>query len=209
MASCRSALAPAHFELRDVHPNRHAFTAIVAVGPVSKRPTPPEPQPDQLAVNAAIDKVAGRCDLRPCQPVRQVTARVRSGRVELQRGERKVVELGHIDSPPGVAWFHMPAGGDECTNRVTASANSLRDIGRAPRRAKCAVSCWQSISGMSLRLSMSTRCTSATLEASVSRANIDSPKNIRPIEIPYRPPARVSPTHASTEWAYPSRCNRA
>jgi hypothetical protein len=41
------------------------------------------------------------------------------------------------------------------------------------------------------------------LDASLRRANIDSPKNIRPSATPYSPPASVSPSHASIECATP------
>ena len=109
---------------------------------------------------------------------------------------------------PRTAASSRSAGSAECTNRESQSANSCRAIGRAPKRARCSVSCWQSMSGMSIRASMATSLTSATLDASVSRANIDSPKNIRPIATPYRPPTSSPSRQDSTECAWPCAVQR-
>ena len=56
----------------------------------------------------------------------------------------------------------------------------------------------------------STSATSATLDASVARWNIDSPANSPPMATPYRPPASVpsSSDHDSTLCAHPSSCSR-
>ena len=82
------------FSLRSVRPkvlygdaHRHTGVAAVAIGAVGKAPAPPEAQPDQLAVDLRIDQMAGRGYLRPGDPFRQVAARVRGRRIELQRRE--------------------------------------------------------------------------------------------------------------------------
>ena len=64
---------------------------------------------------------------------------------------------------------------------------------------------WQSTSGSPQRRSCSTSATKATFEASVSVANMDSPKKAAPRERPYSPPTSVRPFQASTEWATPRR----
>jgi len=150
------ALRSVRLEFRDWNTHGNARPAVVAVRTVGKRAAAAKSQPHQVTVNAAVDQVAWRRDLRPCQAVREVTARIRRGRIELQRRQRKVVELGH----GGSAWaggvrFQGSAGCVEFTNRATSSANSRRGIGRAPKRARCSVCCWQSIIGIARRLSSS------------------------------------------------------
>ncbi len=175
---------------------------MVAIGSIGEGAAPPEAKPDQLAVDSAVDKMAGRCNLRSRQPIRQVAAGVRRGRVELERGQRQVVEFGHVRSlSSSAAAFQALGVWGKFTNRESSAANTCREIGRAPNRDRWAVSCWQSISGMSSRLRSETRLISATLDESASRANIDSPKNMRPIAIPYSPPTSRSSRHASTECA--------
>ena len=51
---------------------------------------------------------------------------------------------------------------------------------RLPRLARCGLGIWQSISGTFRARHSATRRASATFEASVSRVNMDSPKNARP-----------------------------
>ena len=58
--------------------------------------------------------------------------------------------------------------------------NSARGISRPPNEARWAVRCWQSIVSMPRSRQKATSAASAIFEASVRRANIDSPKNIRP-----------------------------
>ena len=167
------------------HPNRHAFPAMIAIRAIGKGAAPPEAKPDQLAVDPAVNQVAGRRDLRSRKPVRQVAAGVRSGRVELERGQRQVVEFGHLQSlSSSAATFQALGVRGEFTNRESSAANTCRETGRAPNRDRWAVSCWQSISGTSRRFRSETRLISATLDESGSRANIDSPKNMRPNDTP-------------------------
>src|ERR1700694_2000393 len=142
-------LAPVGSKLRHRHPNRHAFPAMVAIRAIGKGAAPPEAKPDQLAVDSAVDQMAGRCDLRSRKAVRQVAAGVRRGRVELERGQRQVIEFGHVRSlSDSAAAFQAFAACSEFTNRESSAANTCRGMGRAPNRERWAVSCWQSISGM-------------------------------------------------------------
>src|ERR1700719_2895170 len=179
---------------------------MVAIRAIGKGAAAPEAKPDQLAIDPAVYHMAGRCDLRSRKPVRQVAAGVGRGRVELERGEREVVEFGHVRSLwSSAAAFQALGVCGEFTNRESSAANTCREMGRAPHRDRWAVSCWQSIRGMSSRLRSETRLISAILDESGSRANIDSPKNMRPIAIPYSPPTSRLSRHASKECAWPCR----
>ena len=84
---------------------------------------------------------------------------------------------------------HGAPTGDSATNCRTSGRNSRRGISRAPKVARCSVFIWQSITPKPHRSSCRTRCTSAIFDASVRRANMDSPKK--------RPPERhaVETTH--------------
>src|SRR6202030_2903069 len=116
---------------------------MVAIWAIGKCAAAPEAKPDQLAVDSAVDQVAGRCDLRSRKPVRQVAARIRRGRIELERGQRQVVEFGHVRSLSSNAAAFQPLGvWGEFTNRESSAANTCREIGRAPNRDRWAVSCW-------------------------------------------------------------------
>ena len=86
--------------------------------------------------------------------------------------------------------FHDVMGGRSMTC-LRWALKSVRRTGMAPSDARWAVSCWQSIIFTPLVFRKKTRWARATLDASVIRANMDSPKNIFPIQIPYAPPARV------------------
>src|SRR3979490_1521884 len=106
---------------------------MVAIRTIGKGAAPPEAKPDQLAVDSAIDQVAGRGDLRSRQPVREVAAGVRRGRVELERGQRQGVEFGHMRSlSSSAAAFQALGVCGEFTNRESSAANTCREIGRAP-----------------------------------------------------------------------------
>ena len=84
---------------------------MVAIRSIGKRPATTKSKPHQVAVNAAVDQVAGRRDLRSRQPIGEVAAGIRRGGIKLQRRQRKVVELGHGRSTsPGSAWFQGSAG---------------------------------------------------------------------------------------------------
>ena len=72
----------------------------------------------------------------------------------------------------------------------------------------CSVSCWVSSSTTPPSRIRSTRSTSAALDASLSRWNIDSPLNTRPVSTPYRPPTSRSPSQTSRLCAPPARVQR-
>jgi hypothetical protein len=66
-----------------------------------------------------------------------------------------------------------------------------RDFARA-EAARWRVFCWQSISGTPCSRHSAISAASAIFDASVRQCeNIDSPKNMRPIDTPYSPPTRV------------------
>src|SRR4030095_9583442 len=112
----------------------HARPAMIAVGPVGKRPAPPKSHPDQLSVDPGIDEMTGRCHLRARRPIRQIAARIRRSRVELQRSQWQIVELGHCASETARATAVQSAGGSgEFTNRESQSANTRRATVRAPK----------------------------------------------------------------------------
>src|SRR5205823_7465846 len=121
-------------------------------------------------------------DLRPRRFFREIAARIRRCRIELQRRERKVVQLAHelFNGPR----CHPSGAAVECINSDKCPANTRREMGRAPKDARCAVSCWQSINGTSSLRKTVTSPANATLDASVSCVNIDSPKKTRPSAIP-------------------------
>ena len=144
-------LGAIRLERRDRNPDRHAGAAVVAIRAVREGAAAPKAQPDELAVDAGVDQVAGRGDLRARRAVGKVAAGIRRRRVELQRSQRKIVELAHRMPVLAVAaaprsYRRQPGGGSaECINSARCAANIARGIGRAPNVARCAVSCWQSI----------------------------------------------------------------
>ena len=111
MLGIERQLAPIRRQLRDgragtalgaVRPERrHHGTRTgtharhVAIRPVGEGAAATKAEADELAVDARVDQMAGRRDLRPRRPVGQVAARIRRRRVELQRRQRQVVELAH------------------------------------------------------------------------------------------------------------------
>lgn len=68
---------------------------MIAIRTVGKSAAAAKAEAHQLAVDAGVDQVTGGRYLRPRGAVGQVTARIRRRRVELQRCQRKVVELAH------------------------------------------------------------------------------------------------------------------
>src|SRR6185312_4480964 len=177
-----AALAATAPELRDRHADGYTGPAMIAVGPIREGAAAPKAEPDQLAVDGGVDEVARGRDLRSRGAVRQVAAGIRRRRVELQRGQRKVVQVAHrCSSGP----LRQPTGGRlECINSPSFIAKASRAIGRAPIEARCAVSCWQSISALPRCCNNATRAARQTFEASVARVNIDSPKNTSPSATP-------------------------
>src|ERR1700730_9332564 len=108
---------------------------MVAIRTIGKRAAAREAKSDQLAVDSPVDQVAGRRDLRSRKPVRKVAAGVWRGRVELERGQRQVVEFGHVRSlSSSAAAFQALAVRGEFTNWESSAANTCREIGRAPNR---------------------------------------------------------------------------
>ncbi len=101
----------------------------------------------------------------------------------------------------------LPVGVGSDTFRPKIAVNSRRDIARAPKLARCAVSCWQSTNQNPSRSNFRTKWMKPYLEALLTRVNIDSPKKHRPCTIPYNPPTKAPPSHTSTEWACPNRCS--
>jgi len=115
--------------------------AMIAIGPIGEPPAAAKAMSNEFTVNVGFDQVARGRDLRPSDPVRKVAAWVRGGRIELQRRQREVVELGHASRSEADAGSQGPSGAAECTNAATRAANARRAIGRAPNDARCAVSC--------------------------------------------------------------------
>src|SRR5450432_539402 len=189
MTAKRALLAATGYKRVDRDSHGHAFPAMIAIRPIGKGPAAAEAQPHQLPIHPAVDQMARGGNLRARQPVGQVAAGIRRRCVKLQGSQRQVVKLGQGAFGADATARHASVVAVEFTNRDNAAANSRRRIGRAPSRARWEVCCWQSIRGTSCRRRMSTKCANATLEASVTRANMDSPKNILPTATPYRPPA--------------------
>jgi len=69
-------------------------------------------------------------------------------------------------------------------SRSSAARNSVRGISTAPRRARWVVGTWQSMSSVRLCAKNDIAVANATVEASVMRANLESPKNTRPSAMP-------------------------
>ena len=124
---------------------------MIAVGPVGKGAAATKAQSNQLAIDARVDQMTWRRDLRPRRPISQIAAGIRRRCVELQRRQREILEIAHPCSRSGPATQSVGGVAVECINSVSASANSVRGIGRAPIDARWSVSCWQSISGTPCR----------------------------------------------------------
>jgi hypothetical protein len=70
--------------------------------------------------------------------------------------------------------------------------------------ALCGEGIWQSNSAMPVPAAPPSSAYNASLDASLTRLNIDSPQNTCPTRTPYTPPTNTSPCHISTLWAWPS-----
>ena len=81
---------------------------MVAVRPVGERTAATEALADELAVDAGVDQVARRRDLRARRAPRKIAARIRRRRIELQRREREVVEAGHASTLSAGSGVHTP-----------------------------------------------------------------------------------------------------
>lgn len=66
---------------------------------------------------------------------------------------------------------------------------------------------WQSSSCTPARRKAATSQASATLDASGTRLNIDSPQNTRSNPTPYSPPTSLPSCQHSIEWAWPQVCS--
>src|SRR5207248_11087935 len=117
-----------------------ASTAVVAVGAISEGAAPAEAESDQVPVDPRIDQVAGCGDLRACRAIRQIAARIGCSRIELQRRQRQVVELGHGSSgAASAASVQLTAGAVDFTKRASQPPKTLRVLCRAPHLASCSV----------------------------------------------------------------------
>src|SRR4029079_11285606 len=156
----------------------NARVAVVAIGAVREGAAAPKPGGDEGAVGLRVDEVARRRHLRARELARQVAARVRRGRVELQVRDRKVVELRQV------LYFQISPMSGYCIESSSNCEKALRGISRAPSEARWAVACWQSITRTPWPRRRSTRATSAAFDASGARVNMDSPKKTRPSAMP-------------------------
>ena len=107
---------------------------MVAVRPVRERAAATEALPDEFAVDAGVDQVARRRDLRARRAPGKIAARIRRRRIELQRREREVVEPGHASTLSAGRGVHAPSGAAQFTNAASRSRKRRRGIGRAPKR---------------------------------------------------------------------------
>ena len=213
----RTTLGAIGSVLRDRYANRHAGTASVAIRAVGEDSAAAKPHFDQFAVDIGVDQVRRRGHLRTRLSVFEVTAGVGRRCIELQRREREFLEIRHVSPPvvrtPSPAARSAGAGtapsrwASPCTALRTCEQNWCRAISRPPSEARCLVFCWQSITGTCSDSRIRTRAASASFEASGARANIDSPKNIRPRLTPYSPPTSCPSIQVSTECASPRACS--
>ena len=86
-----------------------------------------------------------------------------------------------------------------------AGGSGASGFAAAPKRARCSVSTWQSMSRHPPSNSARAAVTNAAFDASGARVNMLSPKKTRPSATPYSPPTSSPSFQASTEWAFPSR----
>src|SRR5205085_10849281 len=93
-----ATLAAVRLELPCQHTKRNARAAAIAIGPVREHSTAPESAGHEIRIRVVVDEMAGRRDLGAGLRARQVTARVRRRRIELQGLERKVLEVRHAGS---------------------------------------------------------------------------------------------------------------
>jgi hypothetical protein len=158
----------------------------VAVGAVGEGAAAAEAGAHQLAVNRCRRSGGWGCDLRARHALRKIAARVGRRRVELQYRQRKLSQIRSFESQaagPVADSLPIPRG---------AMKSRARDLACAEAERGATVRIWQSIRPNCQRSSWRARCASASFDASVTRANIDSPKNMRPMATPYRPPTSSS-----------------
>ncbi len=208
-----TALAAVGPEFARQHAQRGTGLATVAVGAVGEHAAAAESARHQVGIHIALDQVAGRGDLGPGLPVRQVAARVGRRRVELQGLQRKVVELRHCGPGEGGSnasqykESNRQVIGARAVAACTLRRKRSRGISRAPSDARWAVFCWQSIHSAPWRRHRQTSAARAIFEASVTWANMDSPKTARPMPMQYRPPTSRPSCQISMLWAWPARWN--
>jgi hypothetical protein len=217
----RAPLAASGLERGHWHPQRHAGAAAVAVGSVGEHAAATEAVGDQAGIGVGMDQVAGRGHLRPRQAVGQVAAGIRRRRIELQRRQRKFLRIRHAGLAGGSGWgvavrraqlrphSAMIGPGSRAAAASPAFEVGLelrRGISRAPKLARWRVCCWQSMRSMPSARQNATSVHRAILDASVRWENIDSPKNMRPMPTPYRPPVSWPSIQVSTLCTRPRWC---
>ena len=131
----------------------------------------------------------------PSAPSRTPSAKTRCGSVTPQSADRQSVP-------------HHPTGVSR--TRRNHDRNSARGTATTPSEDRWSVGICTSTSEPPASPHRRTRSTNATLDASGSRWNIDSPVKQPPTRTPYNPPtSRPSPSHTSRLWTHPSRWRRA
>lgn len=87
--------------LKGLHQNPKglAFSASVAVRSVGEHAAAPETGRYQIGVDAGLNQMTGRCNLRACLSLGQIAARIGRRCIELQSLQGQVIELGHGSSP--------------------------------------------------------------------------------------------------------------
>src|SRR5689334_1887661 len=91
----RAALRARRLESLRLDANGNAGAAMIAMRAVGEGAAAAKARPHELRVDGAIDEVAGGGDLGASHALRQVTAGIGRGRVELQDRQRELIQIGH------------------------------------------------------------------------------------------------------------------
>ena len=99
----RAALAARGLNCVDVHTQRHAGLAAIAIRPIGEHAAAAKTRGHQLGIGFVMNQMAGRGNLAARDFARHIAARIRRCRVELQRLEREFFEQGHAEVGSGCA----------------------------------------------------------------------------------------------------------
>ena len=121
----RAALAARGLEGVDVHAQRNAGLAAIAIGPVGEHAAAAKARSHQLGIGFVMNQMAGRGNLAARDFARHIAARIRRCRVELQRLEREFFEQGHAEVGSGCG---LTAGLSEDAKSAQRASNSFHSM---------------------------------------------------------------------------------
>src|SRR5690606_16260604 len=185
-----AALAAVGTEAMHVDARRAAGAAGVAFRPVDVAATTAEAKVREPGLHFQVGQGARVAEHRAGAAVVVIAAGMFGGEVKRQadtargvHGAASAAGSNRCSSPGSVANSQRP-GSSAPVFAASSCRNSWRGISRLPRLVRCAEATWQSSRAKPRASSSRISSVMAALEASLTRLNMDSPKNTRPSATP-------------------------